>query len=417
MDDHGYPCLLLWTDSAGQPSVYWNPLYERLGVRFDDLLGAWVVVPDASYVLFDRAREKMAACKRARAIQHAYQFKQVHVYSPSDERQQVVDHRFLDDPPERPTLPDDVGESGAAPSADTDPAVTRTERPTASETDDGEREATADSDRSGTPTTSTPEDVLDAASVDLNAVEAVDTVGPVHHYRAVDLDDAAVNIATVAPEFTSDRTVMSSFMSVATQWREISDAAHVATVHDIGIGPAPWIAYRPGSGTLEDRLDDVDSRTRLRIVADLASALDTATQYNVPRRGVVPGNVRLVPADEGERATLANWGIERDVATAIGETPVTPYTAPEQLDHETTPTTGIYQLGALTYRLLVDRVPFSDPVTLEATIERGDLTPASEIRDLPQSVDRVLARAMDPEPRDRYTSASTFQNRLFETLR
>lgn len=399
MDGGSYPCLLRWNAGDCVENCYWNPLFERLEVRYDELLGVWTVVPESGYVRFETAVEKPRACTLARSVQHQYHFKHLDVFSPDEKRQQVVDHQFVEHPPTAPDRTDD------APSGDISGPDTRVPS-----------EASVDSE-DGPPIDSTPERALDAALSDLHAVSELDTTGPVHRYRATGEDEGSVTIATVAPSFTSDRTVMAAFMSVVTQWEEIAGAAHVTPVHDVGIGPAPWVAYPAGDGLLAAQVDDLGVRERLRVVCDIASALDTATRYNVPRRGVCPTHVRIVTGGETTRATLSDWGLEREVADALDDQRVTPYTAPEQLDGETTPTTGTYQLGALTYRLLLDRVPFDDPADLADSIRAGRLTPPSEVRDYPAALDDVLARAMKPDPRDRYTSATAFRDRLLETLR
>lgn len=401
MDGDSYPCLLRWNAGDRVENCYWNPLYERLEVRYDELLGVWTVMPESGYVRFETAVEKPRACTLARSVQHEYHFKHLDVFSPDGERQQVVDHRFVENPPTAPDRSAADSPSGATATDDTDSPT-----PAAADVDTDEEPSLH----------STPERVLDAAVSDLHAVTELDTTSPVHRYRATGEDDGPVTIATVAPSFTSDRTVMTAFMSVVTQWEDIADATHVTPVHDIGIGPSPWVAYPTGDGLLSAHVDDLGIRARLRIVCDLASALDTATRYNVPRRGICPTHVRLLSDGDTTRATLSDWGLESEVANALDERRVTPYTAPEQLDGETTPTTGTYQLGALTYRLLLDRVPFDDPADLADSIRTGRLTPPSEVRDLPLAVDEVFARAMDPEPRDRYTSATAFRDRLVETL-
>ncbi|MFC6864875.1 hypothetical protein ACFQGE_15590 [Halomicroarcula sp. GCM10025817] len=394
MDDDGHPCLLQWgaTDRLG--NVYWNPLYERLEVRYDDLLEAWAVVPAEGHVLFETAPAKQRACSLGRSVQHAYHFKHLEVYSPDDERQQVVDHRFVEDPPAAPAS------AGVA----DDPE----------QSTDGDAGPTDGSPDDDSPT---PAQVLDAAIADLSAVTDVDTSGPVHRYRATDADDEPVEIATLSPAFTSDRSVMTAFMSAVTDWETIADAAHVTAVRDVGIGPAPWVAYPAGEGTLVDHVADLSMRQRLRVVCDLASALDIATRYDLPRRGIRPETVCLVARGDEMRATLSDWGLQWAVTDAVGEQLVTPYTAPEQLDGETTPTTGTYQLGALAYRLLVDRAPFEADVDLAAAIREGDLTPPGQVNQAASPLDDVLARAMEPEPRDRYTSATAFRDRLVDAFR
>lgn len=400
MDDDTHPCVLRWESPSIVGGLYWNPLFEVLAVRFDDMLGQWVVVPDEGHVLFESATEKMAACRYARQVQQTYDFRTLRIYAASGEAQEEIDHRFVRT---------DLSEAGVR--FDRDKLSASKQSDVLSDDDP------TDSDESDQPAASTPASALTAAVPDITAVDVISTTGPVHQYRATWTDDEQARIATVAPEFGSDRAVVTAFTSTVEQWGEISDGAHVTSIFEAGIGPSPWVAYRVGDGDLTEIIEELSRNERLQIICDVASALQTAMQFSIPRRGIRPENVRIEKPDDTPRATLAKWGLEREVATARGTTPITPYTAPEQLEQETSPTTGIYQLGALAYRLLVGQTPFAAVDDLEAAIRDGTFDLPSSVADVPREADDVLSLAMQPNPRNRFTSPTTFGERLVAAFR
>jgi serine/threonine-protein kinase len=90
--------------------------------------------------------------------------------------------------------------------------------------------------------------------------------------------------------------------------------------------------------------------------------------------------------------------------------------SPEQLRGKPLdPRTDIYSLALMTYEMLTGKLPFQGRTQQEMMIARlrADPTPLRKIRtdlDLPESVERVLARALQRNPEDRYQTTVEFSD-------
>jgi len=97
----------------------------------------------------------------------------------------------------------------------------------------------------------------------------------------------------------------------------------------------------------------------------------------------------------------------------------TEYLAPEQVDPERTsevgPAADRYALGAVAYRMLTGRPPFSGDATAAPKAQGRELvTPRSLRPDLPQPAEAALLKMLARSPDDRFASARAFAIRLRE---
>ena len=215
--------------------------------------------------------------------------------------------------------------------------------------------------------------------------------------------------------------------------REIRMAAslthpHILPLHDSGdTGGILWFTMPLMSGdTLRDRLTQagrlpVDEA--VRIVAEVADALDYAHRHDVVHRDIKPENILL---HEGH-AVVADFGIGRALAAAaehatmftqIGVTVGTPaYMSPEQAAGEIVDgRSDLFALGCVLFEMLTGEVAFSGP-TAQATIARRFVhtpPPVHTMRAevpvaLAELVDRLLAKSAD----ERVTSGA----QVVQTLR
>jgi serine/threonine-protein kinase len=148
----------------------------------------------------------------------------------------------------------------------------------------------------------------------------------------------------------------------------------------------------------------------LRILADVADALDHAHRQGVVHRDVKPDNVLL--DDESGRALLTDFGVARalgagETMTAAGAVVGTPaYMSPEQAAgrSDVDGRSDVYSLGVMAFRMLAGRAPFegktaADVMAKHLTQDAPPLrTLAPAISDAAaQAIERCLAK--DPSRR------------------
>src|SRR5437016_3844447 len=105
--------------------------------------------------------------------------------------------------------------------------------------------------------------------------------------------------------------------------------------------------------------------------------------------------------------------------TAAGSIVDTPeFMSPEQLRGTPLgPRTGIYSLALMTYEMLTGKLPFQGRTQQEMMIARlrSDPVPIKKMRpdlDIPDAVEKVLAKAMARNPEDRYATVKDFAEAL-----
>lgn len=240
---------------------------------------------------------------------------------------------------------------------------------------------------------------------------SIDDSNPISLYEAR-LSSQDTLVYVLAPEHADHEFAPERFSEAAQRWAGISQNPHIATVHEWGTDPRPWVAFDGDGRPLETVVDQLDRTERLRVLDSVFEGLQTASLYSVSNNSLAPDTV-IVSTDGSElTAELADWGLGDDVKTALGKSTASPYTAPEQLNAETSPTTDVYRVGMLAYRLLTDREPFGESTHLASDIRDGNVRPPSEVADVPERFDEILARATAVNPTDRYSSLSELQNQI-----
>ena len=399
MDANRHPCLLRWDASDIVGDIYWNELFECLQVKRSPMLDAWVVVPERDAVVFHVDEDLESACETAKAIQRAFDFKRLDLQA-GGETKQSTDHRFIRH---------DIAESGVRYRRD---RLSAPPDESVSDDGDGTEDEPPPTDVGSMTTTST----LMAAIPDLTELDAIDTSGYVHRYRGAWTDGEVAHIALLDPDRGAEGSAVEQFMSAVKNWQTVADLQSVSTIYEVGVSPSAWVAYRAGNGSVEHYCSSLSLDARLQVLDDVAVAAAAAARNDAYATAIRPDSVRLRSRDDRVRAALAGWGIERAVASAFDDTSATPYTAPEQISGTIERTTPVYQLGAVAYRLLCERKPFSGERDLSSAIQQASLRTPSSGTALPARVDTILQRAMNPDPGQRYDSATTFSTRLSEAL-
>jgi hypothetical protein len=231
-----------------------------------------------------------------------------------------------------------------------------------------------------------------------------------HYYEGeLEAEESTVRLITLAPTVTED-AIHETFRRVTGKWLNPSSHPNVVTVHERGREPRPWIAVEWVDGrSLTDVQFPLPPSQVRTIVVDVAEALRTGAQYNSTHSALTPEHIWL---SEGQ-AVVDEWGLERACQVAAGESPVSPFTAPELRENPETDTelADVYALGAITYYALTGEAP---------TVESEEaIPPPSSLNshsDVTTEVDEVVLTALEPDPANRYDSAYAFQTALKQAL-
>ena len=169
-----------------------------------------------------------------------------------------------------------------------------------------------------------------------------------------------------------------------------------------------------GGGAVGDHSPALPLRERLRIVEQLGHTLAFAHARGVFHRDLKPENVMI--GEFGE-TLLMDWGVAsiEGVAETEGTVFGTPgYMAPEQaagdLDRIDA-RTDVFGLGGILVFLLSGAAPFAARTPAEARelfASRSADPCAGLPRSIPKPLKAICARALAPDPADRYASALEF---------
>jgi serine/threonine protein kinase/tetratricopeptide (TPR) repeat protein len=166
-------------------------------------------------------------------------------------------------------------------------------------------------------------------------------------------------------------------------------------------------------GTLADQLKHpIELATTVRLISQIAAALDHAHQRGILHRDVKPSNVLL---DEGEWVQLADFGLakilisEQDLTTSGLSMGTPAYLSPEQgqglpCDRHA----DIYSLGVIAYEMIVGRLPFTSETPMGVIIKHiydqppppRDLNPR-----VSEALEAVLLKGLAKPIEQRYHSA------------
>ena len=235
-------------------------------------------------------------------------------------------------------------------------------------------------------------------------------------YRATQLSlNRSVALKILSSDLGDDESFRERFRREGLLQAAI-DHPHIVTVYDTGeTEHGLFLAMRMVRGpTLKDMIlsRELDPGRTLRILTQVAEALNTAHDVGLTHRDIKPQNILIGSRDH---AYLADFGLtkapdEAGRLTATGQFVGTiDYVSPEQIQGEAaTPRSDIYALTGVLYECLVGAVAFPKPTeaaVVYAHIAEPPPRPTADRPELPAAIDEVVAKGMAKDPSDRYQSA------------
>jgi len=165
------------------------------------------------------------------------------------------------------------------------------------------------------------------------------------------------------------------------------------------------------------------------VLCQVCAGLHHAHELQIVHRDLKPENIMLVPEDGGrERAVVMDFGLakERRVDPAIAKLTATgiilgtpEFMSPEQIRGKTLDArSDVYALGIVAFELFAGKLPFKGRNAQEMMIARlrGSPMPLRQVRsDVPASLEKALAKAMETNPDNRYPTALDFAEALAAT--
>jgi len=244
-------------------------------------------------------------------------------------------------------------------------------------------------------------------------------------YAAHDLSrDRPVALKMIDRSHTADATMVARFQR---EGRIVSDLRHpnIVEVFDVGEIDGDWVmTMELLDGTnLADAIEATTAYTpesAIPILRGVLDALEIAHARQIVHRDIKPQNIFLA-RNGGVAATVKvlDFGVAKvvglnseDQLTRSGTILGTPeFMAPEQAtgkgaDHRS----DLYAVACVAYAMLCGRPPFVDNWPMRIVMKQAFEPPVPPSRLRPElarapEIDRVMARALEKNPEDRYQSA------------
>ena len=150
-------------------------------------------------------------------------------------------------------------------------------------------------------------------------------------------------------------------------------------------------------------------------------ALDFAHRHGIIHRDIKPANILIGARGDikiSDFGVALHSGGDHTHLQGVGSPA---YMSPEQVqDKELSHQTDIYSLGVVVYQLLTGKLPFiaANKASLLYQIMNIEPSPPSTHRtDIAQQLDKVVMRALNKNPRERYQTWGEFSRELTQTYR
>jgi serine/threonine-protein kinase len=231
-------------------------------------------------------------------------------------------------------------------------------------------------------------------------------------YRATDVRlGRSVALKLLVPELAENERFRERFLRES-QIAASLDHPHIVPIYAAGEADGQlYLAMRYVEGydlrQLIAREAPLEPERALRLIDQVADALDAAHERGLIHRDVKPGNVLIAGRSGREHCYLTDFGLTKQSSsisglTGTGELVGTiEYVSPEQIRGDRIDgRSDVYSLGCVLYECLTAKRPFardSEVATLWAHVHE----PPPPLRGLGGEIDRVMAKALAKAPADR----------------
>ncbi|HEY6217997.1 MAG TPA: serine/threonine-protein kinase [Pyrinomonadaceae bacterium] len=175
----------------------------------------------------------------------------------------------------------------------------------------------------------------------------------------------------------------------------------------------------------------LETARAISLMLQASAAVAAAHEAGIIHRDLKPSNILVTQsADQPAVVKVLDFGIatftpddDDDDMTTLNQTNSvigTPrYMSPEQYNgQDLTPAADVYSLGVILYEMLSGMVPFSGSTPAEIAQKHANDSPHSPrevVAAIPADVERIVLKALEKQPADRFANAAEFHQELLET--
>ena len=175
----------------------------------------------------------------------------------------------------------------------------------------------------------------------------------------------------------------------------------------------------------------LETARAISLMLQASAAVAAAHEAGIIHRDLKPSNILVTQsADPPAVVKVLDFGIatftpddDDDDMTTLNQTNSvigTPrYMSPEQYNgQDLTPAADVYSLGVILYEMLSGMVPFSGSTPAEIAQKHANDSPHSPrevVAAIPADVERIVLKALEKQPADRFANAAEFHQELLET--
>jgi len=186
---------------------------------------------------------------------------------------------------------------------------------------------------------------------------------------------------------------------------------------DVGkIGKFRYIVsdYVPGT-ELKSMLGELTLEQSVDIVKKVLAGIGYAHNRGVVHQDLKPNNILM----DGDRPVIIDFGIARmpeQTTPADCVLATVDYFSPEQaMNDHVDARSDIYSIGVMLYEMCTGKLPFegTDEIQIALKHMHQPVTPPNELNpEIPESLSRVIMKAMEKKPQDRYPNAAAMRRDL-----
>lgn len=236
-------------------------------------------------------------------------------------------------------------------------------------------------------------------------------------YKARDTEvNRLVALKTIRPKLASNPQVLQRFKQELVVARQITHK-NVVRIYDLGDAEGvKFITMQYVEG--EDLKSILRKAGRLpppeavSTMQQICRALDACHVEGVIHRDLKPSNVMR---DKAGRVLVMDFGLARSPETGgLTQTGAVmgtlEYMSPEQAKGlELGPTSDIYAAGLIFYELLTGKMAFEASSPMASLLKRSQeraIPPSTLDKSIPRALSEMVARCLEPDPRNRYQSVA-----------